>query len=555
MGVFSDTYKRLNDLPITGKERWEEVFGPSGTSRHAPREENHEIPDSLAGGPPNNSSNINAIRRLLQAFRSNAPGGWSDDRYEESRHFTGINYVAIHRKATLLQQCEFQVYIKDPHHPKGKRPISPHDPPQNGRMCKPWDLIQLLERPNNDDSFGDLMYNWQQQMDLTGSALTWMVPNKFETPMELYPIPTALAIPQTTINAQFPHGYYRIQPLYPYGPFSSYPSPAVSVGAPIPAQWMIRFKYIHPLLRYDGWAPQTALREDIDLFEQIRRSRWYSMKRSVNPSAVLNMDNMEGVEPLPEAEIERIHAEWEAEFQGVENHGKLIVGSPGGNFELFGPKPTDLDYQNGYEAQLNFLLGGFGITKPAAGMIEDSAYATLFATLKQLYWITLQPFADYIANKLTRHLAKFFGDNLIIEIKCKRIDDHEILFNKVGIVQSLRGYPARIIRYIMDQLEMPLDEEMIMELSVDPQMQMAQMQMEQEAAQQSQEVPQEEEELSPEQLEEDELMQGIEEEDEETEKLRPTPETLNLGSLGPRKSIKSLRNYYRSKRLNLNGVH
>ena len=78
------------------------------------------------------------------------------------------------------------------------------------------------------------------------------------------------------------------------------------------------------------------------------------------------MTDVEGMEPLPESEIDRIHAEWENEFQGPENHGRLIVGTPGGQFDMFGSKPTDMDYQSGWDQQLNFILGGFGITKPAA---------------------------------------------------------------------------------------------------------------------------------------------------------------------------------------------
>ena len=291
MGIFTETLNKVKDT--NGRNRWEQVFGNMGKERdelnpniNPYKKPMDLVPNSLAGGPASSISSNAAIKRLLQAMRSNAPGGWSDDRWEESRHFTGINYIAIHRKATLLQQSEFEVFIKDPTHPKGKRPVTDADPPQGDRLVKPFELVKLLQHPNNEDSWGVLMYNWVLQMDLTGMALTWMVPNKLETPMELYPVPTALAIPQTTINEEYPKGYYRIQPLYPYGPFSSYPSPATSVGAPIPAQWMLRFKYPHPLLRYDGFSPQTAMRQNVDLFESMDRSRWYSMKRSVNPSAV-----------------------------------------------------------------------------------------------------------------------------------------------------------------------------------------------------------------------------------------------------------------------------
>ena len=278
---------------------------------------------------------------------------------------------------------------------------------------------------------------WQLQMDLTGMALTWMVPNKLEAPYELYPIPTSLAIPQPAINPDYPDGYYRIQPVYPYGPFSSYPTPATAVGAPIPAQWMIRMKYQHPVLRYDGWSPLTALRLQIDEVEAMDRSRWYSMNRVINPSAVLNFDDMDGAEPLPEAEIERIRAEFEADHQGPENFGRLFVASPGSRLEKWSVPLKDMEFIDGWNQLVGFILGaGFGITKPAAGMVEDSSYSTLFATLKQLHLVALDPFCHRVAHYLTNRLGPFFGDDLLVEVRTARIDDHDIKNAKLSLLQG-----------------------------------------------------------------------------------------------------------------------
>lgn len=382
-----------------------------------------------------------AIVRLLQALRSMAPGGWSDDRWEQTKHYVGIQYVAIHRMGEQLSQAEFQVFQKDRNHPEGKKPAEGEEVER---------LIRVLEKPNPEDSFGDLMYQWNLQINLTGTSLTWMVPNKLGEPFELYPIPTAIAIPQPAVNPEFPDGYYRIQPVYPYGPFSSYPTPNSAVGAAVPAQWMMRCKFPHPLLRYEGYSPLTALRLHIDEVEQIDRSRWYTMKGSINPSAVLNFDEMEEGTPLPEQEIERIRAEFEASWQGTENHGRLFVSAPGSKLETWGNSPKEMEFQQGWEQLVSFVLGGLGITKPAAGMIEDSSYSTLFATLKQLYWLTLEPLANRIAKRLTRVLAPFFGDDLIIEIRPKRIDDHDVTNGKIQVAMQAKAITKNEVRQELD---------------------------------------------------------------------------------------------------------
>lgn len=456
-GITKATGQALHQVR-RGRSHWAEVFG----STHKEERQRPDFYGTDTNGNHNSwvrgvIANPAAFKRLLQAMRSMAPGGWSDDRWEQSKHFVGIAYVAIHRICLQLQVAEFQVYRRDPKHPDGKVPVTPDDPPEGERDAKPWDLVKLLEHPNNQDSFGKWMYRIGQQKRLTGTGLTWMVPNKLGYPMELYCIPTAIAIPQPAINPDYPDGYYRIQPLYPYGPFSSYPTPATAVGAPIPAQWMIRSQYAHPLLRYEGYAPMTGVRKQIDQLEMVDDSRWYSMKGTVNPSATLDLSEMEGSQPWDDAELERVRAEFENMMQGPQNSGKLLVPPPGGRIEPWGRAPVDMEYQAGWEQIASFILGGgFGITKPAAGMVENSSYANLWATLKQLHLVELDPECSDLSADLTRYLAPFFGDDLIVEIRTKRIDDQDLLLARLNVLIAAKAITKNELRR---ELEMPLTRE------------------------------------------------------------------------------------------------
>jgi phage portal protein BeeE len=401
-----------------------------------------------------------SVKRLLEALRSMAPGGWSDDRYEQTaRNYLGIAYIAIHRIATQWQQAEFKLYRKtrkDEKTPEGRVLVTEDDPPEGDRVVKPYDLVRLLERPNRQDYFGKLLYRYAQQKYLTGTALTYMVPNRFGTPMELYCIPTAVAIPQPAVNPDYPDGFYRIQPLYPYGPFSSYPTPATAVGAPIPAQWMLRFQFPHPLLRYEGYSPLTGLSLEMDEFKMIGRSRHYKMRRTMNPSVVLDTSDAEGAQQLPEPELERLKAEIEGIFFGPENAGGLLVPPPGCKLSDYGSTPKEMDYPQSWSQMVDFLLAGFGITKPAAGMLENASYSTLFATLKQLYWLTLEPDLRDIAQELTHHLAPFFGDDLILEISGRPINDHDVNMAKANIMAQNR---AGTINQLLMLLDLPTSSE------------------------------------------------------------------------------------------------
>lgn len=578
--------------PEQSRHLWTRIFSGTNKEEGSTKLRQGEHPRAVVPGGSYGRSLVAsdaAIVRLLQALRSMAPGGWSDDRWEQTKHYVGIQYVAIHRTGEQLAQSEFQVFQKDKSHPEGKKPA---EGPEAER------LIRVLEKPNPEDSFGDLMYQWNLQMNLTGMSLTWMVPNKLGEPFELYPIPTSIAIPQPAVNPDYPDGYYRIQPVYPYGPFSSYPTPNSAVGAAVPAQWMMRCKFPHPLLRYEGYSPLTALRLHIDEVEQIDRSRWYSMKGSINPSAVLNMEEMEDGSPLPEPEIERIRAEFENSWQGTENHGRLFVSAPGSKLEPWGNSPKEMEFQQGWEQLVSFVLGGLGITKQASGMIDDSSYSTLFASLKQLYWLTLEPMANRLAKRLTRTLAPFFGDDLIIEVRCKRIDDHDVTNGKIQVAMSAKAITKNEVR---QELDMPTtDEEWGNEIAGE---ESQQGQEQQPGMGEEQGVGGEEGGFDPEAFAQENGMEGVEEtndnqegqeegsdlpegensddanqdaegasggfdpeafarehglteggegEDEETERQRPKPGKLGEGALGPRMKALQYANGYSS---NGNGHH
>lgn len=521
----------------TGRELWDRVFGATT------KEDGHKQPATRDHNSHTRSATGEAsLKRLLTALRSKAPGGWTDDRFEQSKAFTSIVYVAGHRKYEQMAQAEFQVFQEDDLEPDGKRPVRRGEPG--------WDLVQLLKRPNPEDSFGDLLYAWSQQMDLTGSALTWKVPNAHGIPYELYPLHTATAVPQATMNPEYPHGFYRIQPLYPYGPFSSSPTPFSAVGAPVPAEWVMRMKFPHPLLRYEGWSPLTALRLENDELTSISRSRWYKMKRSVNPSAVLNFDGVDGMEPLPEEEIDRLVAILEAGLQGTENHGNLLVAPPGGKLEEWGRSPLDMDYPAGWEQLVSFIMAGLGITKPAAGMIEDASYASLFATLKQLHLLTLKPMADRFAARLTRDLAGYFGDGLIVEIRCPRIDDHEVKGMKIDRLMAGKAITKNELR---KELDMPLTtEEWGEDIAGDPS-----------PKEQEQQQEQQEQQMEMAQAKGDDggsdpnafdaaggqegAADGMESaaggklDEQKIAAGQPKTGTLGRGALGPRKSLKDLR--------------
>lgn len=423
---------------------WDSVFGS-----HKPRERvirdlspQSQIARQTSGSrrqvglTPSNPSQYSTggyrvgLWQLLEALRSNAPGTWSDDRWEQTRQFVGIAYVGIAARCRQALQAEWKLYKRDTKSPDGRHLIASSEHNTEHPMA------QFMSRPNHEDTFGTMMYNWELQLSLTGVALNWVIPDQHGDPIEQYPISTATAVPMPVMMPQYPQGAYRVQAPYPYGPFTSFPSLNTAVGALLPAEWVMRIKYPHPFLRYEGYSPLTAGRLQFDSLNSIDRSRWYAMLRGIDPSAVLNYTDTELTDGINVNEIDRIRGEFEAMFSGPENAGRLLIGTPGGKLEPWSARPLEMGYDESWRQLSEFLLALMGVTKPAANMLDESSYSTLYAAIKQFHLMSLKPDFDLIAGVFNRRICPFFSDSpnrddLILEINCPRIDDHEVTGQKI----------------------------------------------------------------------------------------------------------------------------
>lgn len=126
-------------------------------------------------------------------------------------------------------------------------------------------VIDLLTRPNEDESFDDLIRRAVEQMYLTGTGLLWVVHNKFDIPFELYSIPTVTAFAYPA-GEGYSQGHYRIVPMYPEG---AIPPRLMSRQAVIPAEHVVRVMCPHPTLQYEGFSPLVALRKQADRLENL----------------------------------------------------------------------------------------------------------------------------------------------------------------------------------------------------------------------------------------------------------------------------------------------
>lgn len=390
---------------------WLDSIGPGDLYRELPKDSVIDAPSAAAN-----------FQYLLAALRSKAPGQWSQNVLELSRHLTGAVFMAVNTMANQAAAAEMKVYERTPDPLEGDIELPYTEP-----------VVKLLEDPNSDDSFGDLMYQVSQQIGLTGIGLIWKPQwGEHDVPTELYSIPTASALPWPP-SPQYPNGSYLIQPYYPYGPFSTVPSYQSAAGARIPAEQIIRVRNAHPILRYDGYAVLTAMQRQVDTIDAIDTARWNTQQKGVDPTLALNFDP-ELYNPET-TDLRRLRVQLEALYAGPQNAGRIMFNPLGSTITQVSHTPSEMAWTEGWQQLVDFTLAAYGVPKSVAGLQDSASYATLFAALRQFYLISLNPHLKKIADKFNKDLIRpYYGPELYMTLKGQKITDEDMLIKKYQAV-------------------------------------------------------------------------------------------------------------------------
>jgi phage portal protein BeeE len=364
-------------------------------------------------------------------MRSKAPGQWSQNIIELANHFTNVAFLAINTLANQAAACEKKVYERADDSYDGHEELNWSEP-----VCR------LLDQPNDDDDFSDLMYKISQQLSLTGIALIWKpIIRENDVPGELYVLPSSSCLPWPP-SPIYPNGSYLVQPYYPYGPFSTVPSYQSAAGARIPAEQVIRIKYAHPILNYDGYAVLTAIRRQIDTIDQIDTARWNTQSKGVDPSLIMTFDP-KTFNPNNQPDMNRMRAQIDALYSGANNAGKIMPAPIGTTLTKLSQSPSEMAWQEGWEQLCKFAMACYGAPSVISGLSDSTSYATLYASMQQFELISLNPHLKKISSKFNSGLIKpYFGDDLFIELKGRKINDEDLQIRKYML--ALQGKSLKI---------------------------------------------------------------------------------------------------------------
>ncbi len=371
---------------------------------------------------------------LKDALRSKAPGQWFSDKLKLSQEMRGLVYLAVNVLATQFSFARPVLYrhTDDEFDEDGKERLSRYDP-----------MYSLVRHPNPLETWADVAYQMSMQLDTTGLCRIWMPSeddnpaaalgfNGYE-PTEMYVIPTATALPLPR-SAQYPDGAYRVIPYYNTAFFSVAPNYNAGAGAIIPGGQVITIQNYHPLIRWEGYAVLSAIARSVDTINAIDESRWAAMMQGCEQTIALELDP--ATKNPDAADLRRIREEWQRIYSGAKNAGKIVVTPPGAKINQFATEPEHMAYEEGWSQLADFILACYGVPK-AILMSGDLNYATLFASLRQFSWLSLDPRCWKYGQGLTKHwIGPTYGDEYLLELQGKPIDDKQLTQQMVANAQK-----------------------------------------------------------------------------------------------------------------------
>ncbi len=352
--------------------------------------------------------------RILSSLLAGAstwgwPGNWTQDRLEQAFHFKHWLYVAIHRRANSLAELKPNLALVEGHsshqkprkahsrnryHKKSLHQIRPHEEVEFVGDDHP--VARLLARPNETDTFGQLIYELTMYLDLTGNGYLWMVPNGLGLPCELW------VIPSHWVWVRQGHGrwvdYFEVRPFVGTGILK------------FPPEEILWIKRKNPIHKYDGWAPTSAIAEWIDAAESIDRSRFWQFKNGAFPFGHLKLG--ESYLDPDQPDLERAYAKLFGRLQGEINYGRPLITGNDVEYTPLMISPMEMAYTQSADQLRDWVLAAYGVPKEVAGIQDAGSEIAMYGPMAQYCKFSLSPDLKLFAEAFTQHLCHRWDERL-----------------------------------------------------------------------------------------------------------------------------------------------
>ena len=251
-------------------------------------------------------------------------------------------------------------------------------------------LNQLIESPNLDQSWYELMYSASQMLDLSGSAFMPEVKGGARG----YPIGISV------LNSEYMKikaGTETLVGMYQYV--------NGNVTKNIPPEDMVQLKLPNPKNPYFGQPVLMAGGRAADIDREA--GNWQKASLQNRNISDIHIEVPEGTQPDQVAAISQALKE---RTQTPDNARSPLVTS--GKVNQLSRTAVEMDFTNSRRSVWTEIAAVFGVPLGALGFTEDLNLANAEAMMKQLWTQTIIPQLELFKRQLDHQLASEFGPNI-----------------------------------------------------------------------------------------------------------------------------------------------
>ena len=289
----------------------------------------------------------------------------------------------------------------------------------NTSRVKP--VTDLLEYPNPDDTFSDVLAEIVLDLHIYGDAYVELVTDKKGNPVALYNIyAPSLRIVVNQLGTIL--GYIQKS----MGMLSS------SKPVSFKAEEIVHFRLPNPGNEVYGLSPleSLVLPIEIDLYAQNYNKTFF--KNHATPRLHVDLGNC----TLPQ--LKRVREYFNTYFKGTSNAHKTIVTEGGAKINTIGVTPNDMEFLNQRKFSRDEICAVLGVPPMKLGIFEDVNRASSDTADKSFKSDKIIPLQRLIAKKINSNIISKFdriGDSVKLEFMELDLRDakEQALIDKINI--------------------------------------------------------------------------------------------------------------------------
>jgi len=210
-------------------------------------------------------------------------------------------------------------------------------------------FIDLKKNVNPHMTWFELLELTDLHQELTGNAYWYIVKNKFDMPVELWPVPPQFmrVVPD---EKKFIKGY-----IYTYG----------TEEVPFDVDEIIHFKFPNPQSLYYGWAPLQSVAHAYNINDNMNTFENALFTNMARPEGVLSTEF-----GLTDAEFVRAKKEWKSIYGGAKNAGKTAILEKGLAYQPITLAPRELNFLNGRKVTKEEIANAYGVPQSKLGTTD-----------------------------------------------------------------------------------------------------------------------------------------------------------------------------------------